>query len=140
MSPAGARRTNLSLLALTVAAIVSGTLAFAIGGSWVRWAAVAHGVAGIGIVLLAPWKTTIAARGVRRRRERSLSSVVLAALVVVVVATGVDRRTVKSKAGGSPQVRTSTLAESSAPSASRPAPPRGTNWCSACCRPITPQA
>src|SRR5919108_96645 len=40
------RRTNLALLLLLSAAIVTGGLAFAIGGDWVRWAVVTHGLAG----------------------------------------------------------------------------------------------
>lgn len=87
------RRTNLALLALTAAALVTGAFAFAIGRPWVRWVVAAHGAAGIGIALLGPWKSVIAARGVRRRRERSLLSVAFAVVVVVVLATGVGHAT-----------------------------------------------
>jgi hypothetical protein len=87
------RRTNLALLALLAAAAVTGALAFAIGGRWVRWAVVAHGVAGLGIVALAPWKSAISARGVRRRRTGTTVSLALAAAVIVTVVTGVGHAT-----------------------------------------------
>jgi Oxidoreductase molybdopterin binding domain len=87
------RRTNLALLLLLAAALVSGALAFAIGGSWVRWAVVAHGVAGLGIVALAPWKSAISSRGVRRHRPGITLSFALAASVVVTIVTGVGHST-----------------------------------------------
>jgi len=87
------RRTNLALLALLAAAAVTGAFSFAIGGSWVRWAVVTHGVAGLGIVALAPWKSAISARGVRRRRTGTFVSLGLAAAVIVTVVTGVGHAT-----------------------------------------------
>lgn len=86
------RRTNLALLAVLAAAVGSGVLAFAVGSpSAVRAVVVVHGVAGLCVALLAPWKTVIARRGLRRARptRRRIASVALAAIVVVVVATGV---------------------------------------------------
>lgn len=87
------RRTNLALLLLLAAAAVTGALSFAIGGSWVRWAVVAHGVAGLGIVALAPWKSAISARGVRRHPPGITLSFALAASVVTTVVTGVGHST-----------------------------------------------
>jgi len=87
------RRTNLALLALLAAAFATGVLAFAIGASWVWWIAIAHGVAGLGILLLAPWKSTISARGLRRRPTDAWVSVTLAAAVVVTIVTGVGHST-----------------------------------------------
>jgi DMSO/TMAO reductase YedYZ molybdopterin-dependent catalytic subunit len=87
------RRTNLALLALLAAAAVTGVLSFAIGGSWVRWAVVTHAVAGLGIVALAPWKSAISARGVRRRPPGITLSFALAASVVTTVVTGVGHAT-----------------------------------------------
>jgi DMSO/TMAO reductase YedYZ molybdopterin-dependent catalytic subunit len=83
------RRTNLAILVVLVLAVATGALAFAIGSGWAWWAVAAHGAAGLALVLLAPWKTAISARGVRRHRERSIASLVLAALVVVAVASGI---------------------------------------------------
>ena len=87
------RRTNLALLLLLGAALGTGALAFGIGGDWVRWAAVTHGVAGLAIVGLAPWKSAISARGVRRRRPGMSLSLALAVVVVVTVVTGVIHST-----------------------------------------------
>jgi hypothetical protein len=89
----GGRRTNLALLALLAAAVVTGALSFAIGGDWIRWAVVTHGVAGVGIVALAPWKSAISARGVRRRRPGITVSLGLAAAIVVTIVTGVGHST-----------------------------------------------
>jgi hypothetical protein len=83
------RRTNIALLVLLAAAFASGVLAFAIGASWVGWIALAHGVTGLGILLLTPWKSTISARGLRRHPSDAWVSVSLAVAVVVTIATGV---------------------------------------------------
>ncbi len=83
------RRTNLALLLLLAAALLTGALAYAIGSGWARVAVIAHGLLGLGIVLLAPWKSAIARRGLRRRRPGSWASVSFSVLVAVAVAFGV---------------------------------------------------
>ena len=83
------RRTNLTLLVLLAGALATGVLAYGIGTGWARWAVVGHGVLGLAIVLLIPWKSLIARRGLRRRRPGSLASLVLAALVALAIAFGV---------------------------------------------------
>lgn len=83
------RRTNLALLVLLAAALVTGALAYGIGSGWAGPVVIAHGVAGLGIVLLAPWKSVVARRGLRRRRPGNWASVALAVLVAVAVAFGV---------------------------------------------------
>lgn len=83
------RRTNLALLVLLAAALLTGALAYGIGTSRVRWVVVLHGVAGLALLLLAPWKSMIARRGLRRRRQGSVISVVLAVLVAVAVVFGI---------------------------------------------------
>jgi DMSO/TMAO reductase YedYZ molybdopterin-dependent catalytic subunit len=82
------RGTNLALLVLLAAAMLTGALAFAVGGAWAWWAVGAHGAAGLGIVLLAPWKRAISARGIRRARPGTAASIALVALVLVAVVTG----------------------------------------------------
>jgi DMSO/TMAO reductase YedYZ molybdopterin-dependent catalytic subunit len=74
---------------LLCGALLTGALAFANGGRWAFAALAAHGAAGLGIVLLSPWKSTIARRGVRRGRPGTKVSVLLAVLVVLTVGTGV---------------------------------------------------
>jgi Oxidoreductase molybdopterin binding domain len=83
------RRTNLALLALLIGALVTGGLAFAIGGAWAFWALAAHGAAGLALVLLAPWKSVISARGLRKARPGTAASLLLAVLIVLTVASGV---------------------------------------------------
>lgn len=83
------RGTNLAILLVVVLAVSTGALAFAIGSGLAWWAVAAHGAAGLALVLLAPWKASISARGLRRRRTGSPASLALAALVVVAVASGV---------------------------------------------------
>lgn len=83
------RRTNLALLALLAGALLTGVLAYAIGSGWARLAVIAHALMGLGILLLAPWKSVIARRGLRRRRPGSWASVALSVLVAVAVLFGV---------------------------------------------------
>jgi len=86
------RRTNLAILVVLASALVSGVLAFAIGDEEVARAVVAaHGVAGLCLVVLTPWKAVIAQRGFRRpaqHRPGRSASVALAVLAVIVVVTG----------------------------------------------------
>jgi DMSO/TMAO reductase YedYZ molybdopterin-dependent catalytic subunit len=87
------RRTNLALLALLPGAAATGTLAFALGTGWARWAVAAHGAVGLGLVILAPWKSAIARRGMRRGAGHSWASLVLTVLVAVALATGIGHAT-----------------------------------------------
>lgn len=83
------RRTNLALFAALSVAFLTGALAFGIGSGWNRWATAAHAIAGFVIVLLTPWKSVIARRGLRRRRRGRLTSVAFTALAAVAVLSGV---------------------------------------------------
>ena len=83
------RGTNLALLVLLIGALVTGGLAFALGGAWAFWALAAHGAVGLALVLLAPWKSVISARGLRRARPGTAASLLLAVLIVVTVASGI---------------------------------------------------
>ena len=87
------RRTNLALLVLLAGALVTGGLAYAIGTGWARWAVVAHGAAGLGILILAPWKSVIARRGLRRGRPGSVASLFFALLVALSLAAGIAHST-----------------------------------------------
>jgi hypothetical protein len=87
------RRTNLALSVVFAAAFLTGGLAFAVGSGWSRWVAAAHGVLGIAILLLSPWKSVIVRRGLRRARPGRGPSVALSILVAVVVITGVTHAT-----------------------------------------------
>jgi DMSO/TMAO reductase YedYZ molybdopterin-dependent catalytic subunit len=87
------RRTNLALLGLLVLAFATGALAYSIGTGWSRWIAVAHGVAGFAIIVLSPWKSVIARRGLRRSRPGNRASVVLTALTATVLLFGLSHST-----------------------------------------------
>jgi len=76
------RRTNLALLALLVLAFVTGLVSWLVGSALVRWVVIAHGIVGLGIVVLAPWKRTIARRGLARRRPGRGTAIALAVLIV----------------------------------------------------------
>lgn len=83
------RRTNVGLLVLLPVAFATGWLAFAVGSP--AWGAVVvglHGVAGLGVLVLSPWKSAIVRRGLRRARPDRAGSIALAGLVLVVVGTG----------------------------------------------------
>jgi hypothetical protein len=86
------RRTNLGLLALLLTAAGTGVLAYAVGTSGASAVVVAlHGGAGLGLLLLVPWKTVVVRRARRRPVERRdpTAAVALGVLVGVTVATGV---------------------------------------------------
>jgi DMSO/TMAO reductase YedYZ molybdopterin-dependent catalytic subunit len=89
----GARRTNVALLVLLLAAISSGALMFAIGSGWNRWPTLVHGTVAIAIVALTPWKSAISRRGLNRRGLRAAApSLVLAFLVGVALLSGFAHR------------------------------------------------
>ena len=82
------RRTNLALLALLIITFLTGLLSWAIGSSLDRWIVIAHGAAGLAIVVLAPWKGVIARRGLARRRPGTGTSIAFGVLVVTSIAAG----------------------------------------------------
>ena len=86
------RRTNVAILAVLTAALASGVLAFAVGNEFAaRIVVAAHGILGLCLVVLTPWKAVIARRGLRRsgRRPGRSTSIALAVVVLIVVATGI---------------------------------------------------
>jgi DMSO/TMAO reductase YedYZ molybdopterin-dependent catalytic subunit len=88
------RRTNLALLAVLVIALVSGGLAFAAGTGWGRPVVVAHGAAGLAVLVLAPWKSVVVRRGLARRSGTGRwASVAFGVLVLVAVAAGLAHAT-----------------------------------------------
>jgi DMSO/TMAO reductase YedYZ molybdopterin-dependent catalytic subunit len=91
-TPAG-RITNLALFGALLVAFATGTGVVAAGSSPGRWVALAHGVAGVAVVLLIPWKTRIVRRGLRRTRPSRWASLLLAALASAAVLTGLGYAT-----------------------------------------------
>jgi hypothetical protein len=88
MSLMAPRQTNLALLALAILAVISGFGAFAIGTKPGQWVVVAHGVIGLAILALAPWKSMIARRGLTRERTGRVISLILAGMVLVTILSG----------------------------------------------------
>jgi DMSO/TMAO reductase YedYZ molybdopterin-dependent catalytic subunit len=83
------RRTNLALLVCLVLALASGVTAFGVGNpGTARILAVTHGVAGLALVALIPWKTVVARRGWRRHRPGRGVGLGLAVTVTMVLASG----------------------------------------------------
>jgi hypothetical protein len=79
------RRTNAALLVVLIAAVVTGGLSFAAGTSIpATLATVAHGMLGLGIVLLVPWKSVI----VRRAPVLRAASLTLLGLIMICVVSG----------------------------------------------------
>src|SRR4051794_21474171 len=86
------RRTNLGLLTLLVVAGATGLLAYAVGTPGPARVVVAvHGAAGLGLLLLVPWKAVVVRRAWRLPRAVRApgTALFLAALVVLTVASGV---------------------------------------------------
>jgi hypothetical protein len=79
------RRTNVALLVVLIGAALTGVLAFAAGTPIpARLATVAHGLLGLAVVLLVPWKSVI----VRRAPALRLASLALVALIAVCISSG----------------------------------------------------
>ncbi len=83
------RLTNLGLLILITLAFVTGWIAFAIGTTWVRIPVILHGIGGLAIVVLVPWKSVIVKRGLARSRIGSAASVALLVVVGITLISGV---------------------------------------------------
>jgi hypothetical protein len=84
----GGRRTNLALLVLLSVAFLTGWIAFAFFSTPARLALLLHAAAGFAILLLLPWKSMIARRGLGRRRPARWASIVFGALIVISLAAG----------------------------------------------------
>ncbi len=87
------RRTNLGLLILLPLAVLTGFGAYLVGSGPVWLVVGAHAAAGFAIVLLLPWKSMIARRGLRHRRPGRSTSVLLAVLVVLTLLAGIAHST-----------------------------------------------
>ena len=76
------RRTNVALLWLVIAAFLSGWVAFALGTPAPAWiATTVHGLFGLAVVALAPWKTMIIRRSTMRWASLALLLIMVAGLV-----------------------------------------------------------
>jgi hypothetical protein len=84
------RRTNLTLLGLLLLAFLTGVLAYGVGTPPTTTVIVAiHGAAGLGLLLLVPWKAVIVRRSWPRATSTRALATGLGALVALTVLTGV---------------------------------------------------
>jgi DMSO/TMAO reductase YedYZ molybdopterin-dependent catalytic subunit len=84
------RLANLALLVVVPAATASGFVMFLLGSGPVLLVAVVHGVVGLAVVVLVPWKSVVVRRGLKRPHRRGVvTSLALGAAVLLAQATGV---------------------------------------------------
>lgn len=84
------RRVDALLAVAVVAAATTGLLSWAVGTGWARWVTVAHALAGLSLLALAPAKLRGSVRtGLRRRRITRWLSMLLGVLIVATVVLGV---------------------------------------------------
>ncbi len=88
-----ARITNQALLVALVLVFGTGVATVATGSPSGRWAAITHGVAGMAILLLLPWKSRVVRGGLRRARRTRWASLLLAALIAVTLIAGLGYAT-----------------------------------------------
>jgi DMSO/TMAO reductase YedYZ molybdopterin-dependent catalytic subunit len=79
----------------------TGVATIAIGSPDGAWAAVGHGICGLAVVLLIPWKSRVARGGLRRARPSRWLSLLLAVLALITLIVGLGSATglVRSIAG-----------------------------------------
>ena len=95
------RQTNQVLLVVLLCAFGTGVATVAIGSPDGAWVAIGHGICGIAVVLLIPWKSRVVRGGLRRARLSRWLSLLLAALALFTLAAGLGYATglVRSIAG-----------------------------------------
>jgi DMSO/TMAO reductase YedYZ molybdopterin-dependent catalytic subunit len=83
------RGTNLALLALLGLALATGALGFAAGREWGRIVLIVHGTGAFALLVLAPWKSTIVRRGLRRCRGGRGLAIAFGVLIAACLASGI---------------------------------------------------
>ena len=82
------RQTNQALLVALLFAFGTGVATVAIGSPNEAWVAIGHGISGMAVVLLIPWKSRVVRGGLRRARLSRWLSLLLAALVLLTLIAG----------------------------------------------------
>jgi DMSO/TMAO reductase YedYZ molybdopterin-dependent catalytic subunit len=95
------RQTNQALLVVVLFAFGTGVATVAIGSPNGAWIAIGHGICGLAVVLLIPWKSRVVRGGLRRARLSRWLSLLLAALALFTLIAGLGYATgwVRSIAG-----------------------------------------
>jgi DMSO/TMAO reductase YedYZ molybdopterin-dependent catalytic subunit len=95
------RQTNQALLVALLFTFGTGVATVAIGSPDGAWVAIGHGICGMAVVLLIPWKSRVVRGGLRRARLSRWLSLLLAALALFTLIAGLGYATgwVRSIAG-----------------------------------------
>src|ERR1700745_3126922 len=95
------RQVTQALLVVLLFAFGTGVAAITIGSLNESWVAVGHGICGMAVVLLIPWKSRVVRGGLRRARLSRWLSLLLAALALITLIAGLGYATglVRSIAG-----------------------------------------
>jgi hypothetical protein len=87
------RQTNQALLIVLLFAFGTGVATVAIGSPDGAWVAIGHGICGMAVVLLIPWKSRVVRGGLRRARLSRWLSLLLAALALLTLVAGLGYAT-----------------------------------------------
>jgi DMSO/TMAO reductase YedYZ molybdopterin-dependent catalytic subunit len=92
---------NQALLVVLLLTFGTGIATIAIGSPNESWVAIGHGICGMAVVLLIPWKSRVVRAGLRRARLSRWLSLLLAALALITLIAGLGYATgwVRSAAG-----------------------------------------
>ena len=95
------RQANQALLVVLLFAFGTGVATVAIGSPDGAWVAIGHGICGLAVLLLIPWKSRVVRGGLRRARLSRWVSLLLAALALSTLIAGLGYATglVRSIAG-----------------------------------------
>ncbi len=72
-----------------ILAVLSGFVAFSLGTASGSWVVTAHGILGLAVLVLTPWKSSIARRGFSRHGSTRWLSAALAVSVVITLVSGI---------------------------------------------------
>jgi DMSO/TMAO reductase YedYZ molybdopterin-dependent catalytic subunit len=87
------RQTNQALLVVLLVTFGTGVATVATGSPDGAWVAIGHGICGLAVVLLIPWKSRVVRAGLRRARLTRWVSLLLAALALFTLITGLGYAT-----------------------------------------------
>ena len=87
------RQANQALLVVLLFAFGTGVATVAIGSPDGAWVAIGHGICGLAVVLLIPWKSRVVRGGLRRARLSRWLSLLLAALALFTLIAGLGYAT-----------------------------------------------
>jgi DMSO/TMAO reductase YedYZ molybdopterin-dependent catalytic subunit len=87
------RQTNQALLVVLLFAFGTGVGTVAVGSPGGAWVATGHGICGVAVILLIPWKSRVVRGGLRRGRSSRWLSLLLAVVALITLLTGLGYAT-----------------------------------------------